>query len=99
VKLVFLPSSRSGLAWFRTYYKTTFPAGYAKAVLRLLVAQELLEANPLIGHPSDLSEHRELQIRQTPFALIYRIRNRRIEVSHLWDQRQDPARLFDNDLS
>ena len=53
----------------------------------------------MIGHPSDLPGHRELQIRQTPFALIYRIRNRQIEVSHLWDQRQDPARLFDDDLS
>jgi plasmid stabilization system protein ParE len=98
VKLVFLPSSKSDVAWFRRYHKHAFPAGYANAIRRLLVAQEVLEANPMIGHPSDLPGHRELQIRQTPFALIYRIRNRRIEVSHLWDQRQDPARLFDDDL-
>jgi plasmid stabilization system protein ParE len=53
-----------------------------------------LADNPRIGHPySDSQGLREYPIRRTPFSLLYRIAEDRIEILRLWDKRANPDRL------
>ena len=89
MKLVFLPSTAQDIAWFRYYYRSVFPAGDRNARQHLKAMQELLAANPYIGHPSPGHDGvRELHVTKTPFSLIYRVTETRIEVLRLWDERQ-----------
>ena len=94
MKLVFLPSTRRDLVWMRTYYTSVFPAGAKRAAEHYRMASRVIRENPLIGHPlEELPEIREFAIRSTPFSVIYRVIEDRIEVLRIWDQRGDRSRL------
>ena len=94
MKLVFLPSARSDLAWMRVYYARVFPDGARQAARQYTRTCGLLRENPLIGHPVEDSERiREFSIPRTPFSFIYRVADDRIEVLRVWDQRGDRSRL------
>ena len=86
--LVFLPTTAQDLAWFRHYYTRVFSEGEAKAVQQLERLCQLIEANPWLGQPGDVPGTREMHIPRTPFTLIYRVAETRIEVLRLWDERQ-----------
>lgn len=89
MKIVFLESAAQDIAWFRYYYRSVFPEGQQNARARIQAAQQLLAANPYIGHPSEGRENvRELTIARTPFTLFYRVTETQIEVLRLWDNRQ-----------
>ena len=94
MNLVFLPSTRSDLLWMRTYYTSIFPAGAKRAVEHYRITCRVIRENPLIGQPvEDMSGVREFTIQRTPFSVIYRINNDRIEVLRIWDQRGDRSGL------
>ncbi|NKB28523.1 MAG: hypothetical protein GKR99_13610 [Rhodobacteraceae bacterium] len=90
--IIFLPSAARDLAWFRQYYSAVFPQGDQSSRARYAAVLKLLAANPYIGHPTPGRENvRELHISRTPFTLIYRVTETRIEVLRLWDTRQGGA--------
>lgn len=89
MRIIFLPSTRRDLAWFRYYYRAVFPEGDVKARDQFRATQQLLATNPYVGHPSDdRKDVRELVIPRTPFTLIYRVTETDIEILRLWDNRQ-----------
>jgi len=90
MKLVFLPSSRSDLRWFKQYYISIFPEGKAKADKQFLALQKALKLNPYIGHSSDIAKDiKEFPVIKTPFSFIYRVKEGRIEVLRIIDTRSD----------
>lgn len=90
MKLVFLASTKADLRWFKRYYVSVFPQGRSKADKQFLALQKALKANPFIGHPSDITEGtREFPVLQTPFSFIYRVREDRIEILRVIDNRAD----------
>lgn len=94
MKLVFLPSTRPDLLWMRTYYTSVFPAGARRAAEHYRLACSVIRENPLIGHSlEDIPEIREFAIQRTPFSVIYRVIDDRIEVLRIWDQRGDRSRI------
>ena len=94
MKLVFLPSTRSDLAWMRAYYTRVFPDGARRAAEQYRRACAIVRDNPSVGHAvDDIPDIRELSIPRTPFSFIYRVMEGRIEVLRVWDQRGDRSRL------
>lgn len=89
MRIIFLASARRDLGWFRQYYRVVFAAGKEHAGAHFKEAKQLLKSYPLVGHPSDTANLRELQVLKTPFALIYRIRGDEIQIVRLWDQRAE----------
>lgn len=94
MKRVFLPSTRSDLVWMRIYYTHIFPDGARRAADQYARAAGILRDNPMVGQSmEDMTNVREFSIPRTPFSLIYRIIDDRIEVLRIWDQRGDRSRL------
>ena len=90
MRLVFLASSIDDLRWFKQYYMNVFPEGRVKANKQFLALQKALKINPYIGHSSDGMEGaREHHILRTPFTFIYRIKQDRIEILRVIDNRSD----------
>lgn len=88
MEIVFLKSTIADLRWFKSYYMNVFPEGKAKAEAQFRNIQRVLKANPYIGHPSDdhegLREHRVLR---TPFTFLYRVKDGRVEILRVLDDR------------
>ena len=94
MNLVFLPSTRSDLLWMRTYYTSVFPAGAKRAAEHYRMSCRAIGENPRIGRPvEDFPGVREFTIQRTPFSVIYRVIDDRIEVLRIWDQRGDRSDL------
>jgi plasmid stabilization system protein ParE len=93
VKIVFLPSADTGVRWFTRYYRTAFPEGGRSAQAQMARTLAVLADNPCIGYPYLDKGLREYSIRRTPFSLLYRIAEDRIEILRLWDKRANPDRL------
>jgi len=87
MRIVFLASAQRDLAWFRKYYENVFPEGAAGARREYLRILSVLKDNPRIGRPAESDGNRELVVPRTPFLLLYRLANGRIEVIHLRDGR------------
>ena len=89
MKIVYLDSAAQDIAWFRYYYRSVFPAGSQNARTSIKSIQNLLAANPHIGHRCEAHKTAlEFSIKNTPFSLIYRVTDTQIEVLRLWDERQ-----------
>lgn len=89
MRIVFLPSTRRDLLWFRYYYRSVFPEGDLKARDQFKATQRLLAANPYIGHVAEgFKDVREWPVKRTPFLLVYRVTDRQIEVLRIFDTRQ-----------
>lgn len=94
MNVVFLPSTRIDLLWMRTYYARIFPGGAKHAAEQYHRASRVVQGNPLVGHPVEGMEGvREFSIPRTPFSIIYRVADNRIEVLRVLDQRGDRSRL------
>jgi len=88
MQIVFLPSSLDDLAWFKKYYVTVFPDGADKANSQFLAIQQLLIEDPYIGVQNErFDEIRELKIPRIPFTAIYRVKNDRMEILRILDER------------
>ena len=88
MKIVFLPSTIADLRWFKNYYMTVFPAGKQRAERQFQNIQNVLKANPYVGHPSDgIDGAREHKVLRTPFTFLYRVKEDRIEILRVMDDR------------
>ncbi len=81
------------LKWFRYYYESVFPQGVKKAQKQYYLTKSLLRKNPYLGYSIDEEKTREFSIPKIPFSFIYRIKEDRIEVLRVWDERQDRMNL------
>ncbi len=79
------------LRWFRRYYEDVFAEGGGRARLAYVRTLERLVAAPRIGRPLEFENVREFPIQRTPFSVIYRLQEDRIEILRIWDQRADDA--------
>lgn len=94
MKVIYLRTALSDLAWFRVYYERIFPEGEKRALLQRRAVERLLRENPFAGHVvQEATATRAFPISRTPFILIYRAKDDRVEVLRLWDNRRDPAEL------
>jgi plasmid stabilization system protein ParE len=90
MRIVYLASAKPGLRWFHRYYASVFPEGKAMADRRFLGVQTLLKSNPRAGHESEIVPGaREFPVPQTPFGFVYQIKDERIEVLLVVDNRSD----------
>lgn len=86
-RLIYLGSANEDLRWFFLYYTRVFPEGGPKARKRLAEVETLLSDNPLMGRPIAPDPLRLFHISRTPFSLIYRVTDTRIEVLRVIDDR------------
>ena len=94
MEVAFLPSMRAGLVWMHTYYGRIFVDGARRAASQYRRVCELVSDSPSIGRPVEgMAGVREFSIPRTPFSFIYRVKNERIEILRVWDQRGDRSRL------
>ncbi len=90
MRLVYLASAKPGLRRFHRYYTEVFPEGKAHADRRFLAVQTLLKSNPRAGHESEIVPGaREFPVPQTPFTYVYQIRDDRIEIMLVADNRSN----------
>ena len=93
MKIVYLANTRDDLLWMRQYYEIIFPEGSKNAQKQFHAVEDILLANPFIGHETHRKSVREFSIPKTPFSYIYRAFPDRIEVLRIWDERQDRSKL------
>jgi len=88
MNIVFLPSTKADLRWFKRYYTSVFPEGRRNADQQYRAFLALLRNHPMIGAPADgVPNAREHRIRNTPFSVIYRVTPDEIQIIRLSDQR------------
>lgn len=97
MKLKYLESSRRDVAWWRRYYRHKFPQGRVTASRHYLKIVSLILDNPFMGRPVEGFELRQLPVPNTPFQIIYRVRNQTVEIVRVWDTRQEPSQGFQED--
>lgn len=86
MNIVFLPRARADLDWFRQYYERIFPDGAARAREQFAKTIEMLREHPLAGRQGE-ENTREIVLGRTPFLFVYVVREDRIEIIRVWDQR------------
>ncbi|UVC07820.1 type II toxin-antitoxin system RelE/ParE family toxin [Rhizobium sp. TH2] len=92
MRVIYLPSALPDLVWFRAYYSDIFPEGEKHALLQRRAVERLIRENPFIGKSLDAdSEARAFPILRTPFRFVYLVKEDRIEVLRVWDNRRDPS--------
>lgn len=90
MKVVFLPRAVADLGWFRQYYESVLPEGAGKARGQLTKTLETLRRHSLAGRTGE-EDTREIVIGRTPFVIVYRLSESRIEILRVWDQRAERA--------
>ena len=92
MKVAYLRSALPDLNWFRAYYEAIFPEGARHALLQRRAIERLLRENPFAGRVvQEDTDTRAFPISRTPFIMVYRVKDDRIEVLRIWDGRRDPA--------
>lgn len=92
MKLVYLQQALVDMGWFRRYYALVFPARKGPARDSLLRTEALIAENPLIGQPTEPgASTREFPILRTPFTVLYRLKDDRIEILRILDGRGDES--------
>jgi plasmid stabilization system protein ParE len=89
MNIVYLKKAIQDLEWMKIYYKNVFPQGIKKAQKHFFSIESLLKNNPYIGHTAEIKDIREISIPGIPFSFIYRIKENRIEILRVWDERQE----------
>ena len=92
MRVVYVRSALPDLVWFRAYYEAIFPEGARHALLQRRAVERLLRENPFAGRVvQEDADTRVFPISRTPFIIVYRVMEDRIEVLRVWDGRRDPA--------
>ena len=95
-ELVWLPRAQRELQDILEYYSRD--AGQAVAIRliqRIVRSAEILLDFPRLGKPSQYMEQvRELQVPQLPFLVPYRLRDSRIEILTVFDERRQRPRTW-----
>jgi plasmid stabilization system protein ParE len=101
LKLVILRSAVQDLRWFNIYYEERFPEGMANAATQFEKCTKLLCELPGMGIPAGAHPRRRFSIPKTPFTLIYRPNEDRLEIVRVLDQRKEDylKELFEDDHS
>ena len=73
----------------QSYIAQENPIAAEKVAQRILEANEQLSDNPEIGRPGHVEGTREWVISQTPYLVVYRIRNDQVEILRVWHARQN----------
>ena len=88
MKIVYARQALVDMGWFRQYYATVFPEGEGRARDALLRTEALVAENPRAGHRTEPgAETREFPILRTPFSLLYRLKDDRVEILRVIDLR------------
>ena len=67
---------------------------YAKKLIKLIAKRaEIIAKNPMLFKPADFPETRVCAIGH--FSIFYKYTNNKLIITAFWDNRQDPAKLFD----
>ena len=90
MQVKYLKSTIPDFRWWSLYYSKVFPQGRPAAGASYLNILNFLERNPYIAAPVEERDLRRLLIPNTPFMIVYRIRQNRLEIVRLWDSRQKP---------
>lgn len=91
MKIAFLPATKPDVRWFSRYYQIVFPEGSKRASAQMRRTLAVLKDNPGAGRPLDKrAGERSYAIPRTPFLLVYRISEDRIEILRLLDGRGNP---------
>ncbi|MBP0616328.1 type II toxin-antitoxin system RelE/ParE family toxin [Jiella mangrovi] len=88
MKIVFLPRARDDLGWFRRYYEQVFPDGAVRARAQFAKTMRTIQDYPLSGRPGE-EDTREIVVGRTPFIFVYVLREDRLEIIRIWDQRAE----------
>jgi plasmid stabilization system protein ParE len=97
LELVFLPSARLDLQWFRIYYTVHFPEGMAKANNRFDACLKLLCDHPMMGRAAGRLPRRRFSVPDTPYTIVYQQQRNSLEIVRVLDQRKETClkELFD----
>jgi plasmid stabilization system protein ParE len=87
MRIVFLPSSDEDVRWFTRYYRNIFPPGARNARARLEQTLVTLRATPRVGQLVAEPDQRRYRVLRTPFSIVYRIADDRIEILRIRDGR------------
>jgi toxin ParE1/3/4 len=91
MRVVYLASAARDMQWLRHYYQRVFPAGAANAAWRIRATERLILDHPYAGRPTGRPDVRRVIVARTPFFLLYRLRDDRIEILRVVDSRSfDP---------
>ena len=82
------------MAWWQQYYRVTFPPGKLTAYTHFQKTIGLLKQNAFLGRPVEDHDIRLLNIPNTPFSLVYRLRGDTLEIVRVWDMRRQPSHGF-----
>jgi toxin ParE1/3/4 len=99
LKITFLGRARQDLIWFKIYHEQYFPEGMAKANVRFKKSIQLLTNFPNMGRVVGRLPRRCLAISNTPYTIVYRANENRLEIIRILDQRSENylQDLMDND--
>ena len=95
MRIVYLASAARDVQWLRHYYQRVFPVGAAKAAQHIRATERLILDNPYAGRPTPRPEVRRVTVARTPFFLLYRLREDRIEILRVIDGRSFDSLLGD----
>jgi plasmid stabilization system protein ParE len=91
MKIRFLASSATSVAWVQNYYSEVFKAGRKNYSQQYFKAKRSLRDNPEIGYLfGGVEGVRKYEIVNTPFSFVYRIKNDEIQILRVWDNRREP---------
>lgn len=95
MRLVYLASAARDLLWLRHYYDRVLPEGAAGARARIQATERLILGNPHIGRRTHRAGLRRLPIARTPFFIVHRATDERIEILRVVDGRAFDSQLED----
>lgn len=73
----------------RQFIANDNPVAARRVAEQLLAAADLLVRNPEIGRAGRIEGTRELVVPKSKYLLIYRVRNKQIEILHVYHARRD----------
>lgn len=73
----------------QTFIAQENPVAAQAVAQRVWVMAQSLQTHPAMGRAGHLSGTRELVVAQTPYLIVYRIRQNCVEILRLWHGRQN----------
>jgi len=73
----------------QTHYLEKNPEAAREMAERVVAAKKLLLSQPELGRPGLRPATREWVVRDTPYILVYRVREDLVEILHVWHGAQN----------
>lgn len=86
--IVWLPVAVQGVIHLRTYIRESAPESAKSIGQRIDQAVNRLSVMPSLGRPGRIYGTRELVISGTPYLVVYRVKNQRVEILRVLHGRQ-----------